>query len=175
VRSSANVEDGTKASFAGLFETLLNINKERLLVSIQKCWASLYNLGAVMYALHQNIPLYSLKMGLLVMEMIDPIKAGVMFTKDITNRDGETCVIEAVFGLGDKVVDGLADPDVIKVSKSDKQIISQSKQILTRTETVKLVTLGIKIEEKYHQPQDIEWAIDKQGKIFILQTRPITV
>jgi len=72
-------------------------------------------------------------------------------------------------------VDGLADPDVVKVSKSNKQIISQSKQILTAPETVKLATLGLKIEEKYHQPQDIEWAIDKKGEIFILQTRPITV
>jgi pyruvate,water dikinase len=114
-------------------------------------------------------------MGLLVMEMVDPAKAGVMFTKDIANKDEETCVIEAVVGLGDKVVDGLADPDVVKVSKSNKQIISQSKQILTAPETVKLATLGLKIEEKYHQPQDIDWAIDNKGEIFILQTRPITV
>lgn len=174
VRSSANVEDGTKASFAGLFETVLKVDKTQLLISIKKCWASLYNLGAFTYAKHHNIPIYSMKMGLLIMEMLDPAKAGVLFTKDLSAKDDLTCVIEAVEGLGDKVVDGLGEPDVIKVNKNNQSIVSQTKNIMSQEEIKTLVTLGISIENKYNTPQDIEWAISKKGEVFILQTRPIT-
>ncbi len=174
VRSSANVEDGTKASFAGLFETVLKVDKTQLLISIKKCWASLYNLGAFTYAKHHNIPIYSMKMGLLIMEMLDPAKAGVLFTKDLSAKDDLTCVIEAVEGLGDKVVDGLGEPDVIKVNKNNQSIVSQTKNIMSQEEIKSLVTLGISIENKYNTPQDIEWAISKKGEVFILQTRPIT-
>ena len=174
VRSSANVEDGTKASFAGLFETVLNVKESDLIASIKKCWASLYNLGAITYARYQNIPIYSMKMGLLVMEMLDPTKAGVLFTKDVANKNEAVCVIEAVEGLGDKVVDGLGDPDKIIVNKVTNSIISQTKKIMALEEILNLVTIAKKIEEKYGQPQDIEWAIDKKGELLILQTRPIT-
>lgn len=174
VRSSANVEDGTKASFAGLFETILNVKKSDLITSIKKCWASLYNLGAITYAKHHNIPIYSMKMGLLVMEMLDPAKAGVLFTKDIANNNESVCVIEAVEGLGDKVVDGLGDPDKIIVNKTTNSISSQTKNILSLEEITNLVTIAKKVEEIYKQPQDIEWAIDKKGEVYILQTRPIT-
>ena len=174
VRSSANVEDGTKASFAGLFETVLKVDKTQLLISIKICWAALYNLGAFTYAKHHNIPIYSMKMGLLIMEMLDPAKAGVLFTKDLSAKDDLTCVIEAVEGLGDKVVDGLGEPDVIKVNKNNQSIVSQTKNIMSQEEIKTLVTLGISIENKYNTPQDIEWAISKKGEVFILQTRPIT-
>jgi hypothetical protein len=174
VRSSANVEDGTKASFAGLFETVLRVDKEKLLPSIKKCWASLYNLGAITYAKHHNIPLYSMKMGLLIMEMLDPIKAGVLFTKDVANKNESVYVIEAVEGLGDKVVDGLGDPDKIIVNKSNNSVVSQTKNTMSFSEIANLIAIAKKIEEKYNQPQDIEWAIDKKGEVFILQTRPIT-
>ena len=164
VRSSANVEDGTKASFAGLFETVLKVDKTQLLISIKKCWASLYNLGAFTYAKHHNIPIYSMKMGLLIMEMLDPAKAGVLFTKDLSAKDDLTCVIEAVEGLGDKVVDGLGEPDVIKVNKNNQSIVSQTKNIMSQEEIKTLVTLGISIENKYNTPQDIEWAISKKER-----------
>ena len=174
VRSSANVEDGTKASFAGLFETVLSVKKADLISSIKKCWASLYNLGALTYARYQNIPIYSMKMGLLVMEMLDPAKAGVLFTKDVANKNESVCIIEAVVGLGDKVVDGLGDPDKITVNKEDCSVVSQTKNIMLPLEITSLVTIAKNIEEKYQQPQDIEWVIDKKGEVFILQTRPIT-
>ena len=76
--------------------------------------------------------------------------------------------------MGDKVVDGLGEPDVIKVNKNNQSIVSQTKNIMSQEEIKTLVTLGISIENKYNTPQDIEWAISKKGEVFILQTRPIT-
>ncbi len=175
VRSSANIEDGIKASFAGQFETYLNVDRENLVENIKKCWGSLFNNSAVTYALYNNIPLYAMKMGVLVMEMLSPVKAGVLFTKDLIKDDLKFVVIEGVEGLGDKVVDGLSQPDRVVVEKSSGKVASErQKPILTPNDIRMLLDEAMRIERDYKSPQDIEWAIVEGDKLFVLQTRPIT-
>jgi phosphoenolpyruvate synthase/pyruvate phosphate dikinase len=177
VRSSANCEDAPTVSFAGQFETYLNVTKNSLFQSIKKCWASIYTNGVIAYSIANHIPLYTIKMAIILQEMIDAEKAGVIFTKDVIKNDNSKTVIEATSGLGEKVVSGTVHPDRIIVDKGSQEIVSQKisskKVILTRREVKTLTNLSLQIEQIYLKPQDIEWAI-KNEAVFILQTRPIT-
>lgn len=177
VRSSASCEDSAATSFAGQFESYLNIAPDKLLHFIKVCWASIYTERVIAYSSVNKIPLYSVKMAVLVQEMIEPDKAGVIFTKNVISDDDSCLVIEASKGLGEKVVSGTVIPDRFVMAKKSLGIISQKlkgkKSILTKREIKKLARIGKRIEKLYKKPQDIEWAI-KNRKIFILQARPIT-
>ncbi|MBU0975195.1 MAG: PEP/pyruvate-binding domain-containing protein [Patescibacteria group bacterium] len=174
VRSSANCEDSEKTSFAGQFATFLKVDKKSLLTKIKEVWASVFTKNAVIYSYANNIPIYSIQMSVLVMKMVDAQKAGVMFTKNMNTNNKNEIVIEATTGLGDKVVDGTVEPDRVLVKRAGLQINRRNRlNILTDSEIRKLTKLGIAIEKISKTPQDIEWAIE-EGKIWVLQTRPIT-
>lgn len=177
VRSSATCEDSELASFAGQFESYLNTSKAQLFKYIKLCWSSIYQKGAVAYCLHNKIPPYSVKMAVLIQKMIKAEKGGVIFTKDVVHSDATKIIIETGRGLGEKVVSGAVNPDRLVIAKEDLRIIKEEiageKPVLKKIEVLKLAKIGRAIEEKYGQPQDIEWAIVK-GKVYILQSRPIT-
>lgn len=198
VRSSATAEDLPTASFAGQQATFLNIRGEdELIESIKKCWASLYEPRAIFYRAKHGFVKASI--AVIVQKMIDSEKSGVMFTVDPTT--GENVVlIEAVWGLGESIVGGEVSPDSYKVNRDleivDVQVSNKTKmrirdysydatievavpqikinqQVLTKEEILELVNYGIRLEQHFNLPQDIEFAI-WQGKITILQTRAIT-
>lgn len=177
VRSSATAEDLAGASFAGQFESYLNIPRVRLFDYIKTCWASLFEDRVLPYTLYHKIPMHGIKMAVLVQEMIKAEKGGVIFTKDVLRDNERLMVIEAVKGLGEKVVSGISEPDRYLVEKQDLKIINQKlkgkKTVLSQEEIFSLASLGLQIENFYHSFQDIEWLI-KNGKIFLLQARPIT-
>jgi len=177
VRSSATCEDLNSASFVGQFESYLNIAFDDLLDFIKTCWASLYEERVLSYTLYHQIPMYKIKMAVLVQKMLKPEKGGVMFTKDILRDNKRVIIIEAVNGLGEKVVGGTEEPDRYLIEKKDLKTIGQSlkgeKPVLSAEEIFELAKIGLLIENFYQSPQDIEWAIEK-GKIYLLQSRPIT-
>jgi pyruvate,water dikinase len=177
VRSSATAEDLAGASFAGQFESYLNIPRARLFDYIKTCWASLCEDRVLPYTLYHKIPMHRIKMAVLVQEMIKAEKGGVIFTKDILRDNERVMVIEAVNGLGEKVVSGTSEPDRYLVEKHDLKTISQKlkgkKAVLSQEEIFSLTSLGLLVENFYHSSQDIEWLI-KNGKVFLLQARPIT-
>jgi len=176
VRSSATCEDSLKASFAGQFESFLFINRsEPLIESIKKCWASLYKTNAIIYANNNGIDIRKVKMAVIVQRMVDADLAGVMFTKNIKDKSN-TILIEAAKGIGESVVSGEVTPVSYTVVKNTGRIIKKEgvdDTFLTNRNISTLTGIGIKIEENFGTPQDIEWAVEN-NKMFILQTRPIT-
>lgn len=199
VRSSAVAEDSTKASWAGQLETYLNVGRDELVESIQKCWRSIKSERALSYAADKNLSERDLAVAVVVQKMVESEVSGVMFTVNPVTEDPDELMIEATFGLGELLVQGEITPDNFLVRKYDLKVLSADIQVKERKlifqdgqnaevelseseggkrtlgdEQVKeLAQLGIKIEQHYGSPQDIEWALGK-GKIYILQSRPIT-
>ncbi|MDD1716711.1 MAG: phosphoenolpyruvate synthase [Methanoregulaceae archaeon] len=200
VRSSATAEDLPDASFAGQQETYLNIKGETaLLEAVQKCWASLYGARALYYRAKQGFDDRSVNIAVVVQQLVNSEKAGVMFTSHPVTGEPLT-IIEGSWGLGEAVVSGSVSPDkyvfdqrsgkVIDRLIADKMIeiipdrdhgtkvvpVTADRQVmpvLSDDEVTQLATFGKIAEGHYGNPQDIEWSI--VGSIYyILQSRPIT-
>jgi len=200
VRSSATAEDLPTASFAGQQVTFLNVKGETEVVEkVKECWASLFEARAIFYREEHNFDHFRVGIAVPVQKMVQSDTSGVMFTCDpVTSQKGRI-VIEAIYGLGEMIVQGTVTPDFYEVDKDSlkilKKIISkqpiqlikvgssnkkssvpaskQAKQKITDKQIIELAKLGIKLHNHYYYPQDIEWSIEK-NKIFILQTRPVT-
>lgn len=168
VRSSATAEDLPTASFAGQFRTFLNVRGEELVDVVKKCWASLYEPRAIFYRSKQGFTDASI--AVIVQEMVESEKAGVMFTVNPTTGEDEI-LIEAVQGLGEKLVSGQVNPD--KYVVKDGEIREKTGKILIDKEIKKLAEYGKRLEQHYGIPQDIEFAIEKDS-IYIVQTRAVT-
>src|SRR3989338_733601 len=168
VRSSATAEDAKNASFAGQFETFLNIDSESaLLNSINKCWKSSKSQRVVSYARKKGIK--NIKMAVIVQKMVNPDFAGVIFTIDpIHNKD---ILIESVKGLGEKLVSGKVTPSSYIIDRKHCKINNSSGNLkMNKLLIEKLAIISLRIEKSYNFPQDIEFAT-KGDKIFILQSR----
>ena len=196
VRSSATAEDLPDASFAGQQETYLNVKGwSDVVKKVQECWASLFEARAIFY---RETNKYShLKVGIAVpvQLMVQSDYSGIMFTVNPLTNSKEEVSIEAAFGLGQPVVSGEVTPDQYIVNKKSGKITSrylakqtwqltlagntpiskkyQQVQKLTNKQIVELAHVGMKIEEHYKRPQDIEYGIE-DGKIYIVQSRPVT-
>ncbi|MEM2772422.1 MAG: phosphoenolpyruvate synthase [Candidatus Pacearchaeota archaeon] len=201
VRSSATAEDLLTASFAGQQETYLNVKgNTALLESIKKCWASLFTARATYYRYKKGFSHEKTLIAVIVQKMVNAEKSGVMFTIEPVNNDKDKIVIEAVYGLGEGIVSGSIEPDYYLIDKKTLKLINkkigikkieftrdsagknikkelkkekQLSQVLDDWEIKKLAEYGIKLEEHYKWPQDIEWAIEG-GQIYIVQTRAVT-
>ncbi len=200
VRSSAIAEDSSQASWAGQLETYLNVSRDDLINKIRDCWKSIKSERALSYAGGQSLSEDDLFVAVVVQKMVESKASGVMFTVNPITKDTNEIMIEAGFGLGELLVQGLITPDNFIVDKhtleiKNKDVQSQdimlvfqdgeNKKILVPEDkkneqsisdeiVKKLAEIGRKIEGHYAKPQDIEWAIDSQSKIWIVQSRPIT-
>ena len=177
VRSSAVAEDSSSASGAGQLETYLNVSRENLIENIKKCWDSIKSERATSYAEEKDLSEDQLRVAVVVQKMVDAKAAGVVFTANpVTNNTNEV-MVESVLGLGEKLVQGSVTPDNFIVNKENEGIKSkdlQGEQTIPDEIIKELVNLGKRIEKHWGIPQDIEWAIDSENKIWILQSRPIT-
>ncbi len=193
VRSSATAEDLPGATFAGQQETILNVLQEpELLRAIRTCWASLWSERAILYRAHQSIDQLSVKLAVVVQEMIDADTAGVLFTADPVTGSRDELIIDANPGLGEAIVGGLVTPDHFVVNKRSHRLTSQQtgrREVIVRaasdggTEQIassgdktntpslpvqavlELARVGIEIERHYQSPQDIEWAWVDNGSV----------
>lgn len=175
VRSSACAEDSETASYAGQQETYLNVSgSDEVRRRIVDCWASFFSERALFYRSRKG-SLHDLSMAVVVQKMLDPAKAGVLFTVDPVQRRRDRMVIEAVFGLGEQVVSGEVTPDhyVVDHSGTIKREHIVKQRVLEPEEIRQLVALGTHLAKHFGTPQDIEWGIE-DGKIYLLQSRPIT-
>lgn len=199
IRSSATAEDLPDASFAGQQESYLNVQSiDDVLSKILKCYASLWGNRAVSYRLHQGYDQTCVSIAVIVQEMVESEKSGVLFTINPLSQNTDEMQINASYGLGESVVSGRVTPDSYIVQKDGKllestigskktKIVYGSKdtieiavdedkrkaRVLNDTEISELVNCGLKIEKHYHMPMDIEWAV-KDNKVYILQARAIT-
>jgi phosphohistidine swiveling domain-containing protein len=202
VRSSATAEDTADASFAGQQETFLWVTGEDAVVDrIVDCWASLFTPQAIGYRARLGISSQDVDMAVVVQTMADAEAAGVMMTLDPTNGDTGTIYIESAFGLGESVVRGDVDPDRYTVRSTNLELLDSSvgtksfayrhhggavervplaadesnTPTLTASETVALAQLGREIADAFGRPMDIEWAVDHDRAIWLVQARPETV
>ena len=167
VRSSASNEDQSGASNAGQYETCLFVDREHLLESVQKCLASLNSQRVQDYA--QHFDLGKGKMNVVVQEMIDSDKAGVLFTA--SPNKGSDILIEAVEGQGENLVSGQVSAHQYEISR--KYYRSCSDELLNESELKLLYETAKKIRTDFGEDKDIEWAL-KDGTLYLLQMRPIT-
>jgi pyruvate,water dikinase len=200
VRSSATAEDRPGTSFAGQQATLLNIKGEaNLQVAIRECWASLFTPRSIYYRVQNKIKHESVGISVIVQKMIQSEVSGIMFSIDPVTNLKDRIVIDAVWGLGEMIVQGSYIPDHYVVQKDTFAILSKEantqKKLLTKRngkteeidvpkklwdkikitddDIITLAKLGQRLQEHYYFPQDIEWAKEK-GKLYIVQTRPVT-
>ena len=204
VRSSATAEDLPDASFAGQQETYLNVSGSKEVVEkIKHCYASLFTDRAIFYRTQKGFNHMAVALSAVVQLMVYSKASGVIFTLDVATGDRSVVLIEAGYGLGEYIVQGVITPDEYYVRKSDLEIVKknvskktvqlvrlptggterrpvppdlQDKQVLTDEQIKELAKYAIMIEQHYGKPMDIEWALDERtNKLFILQARPETV
>ena len=198
VRSSGTAEDATNASWAGQFETFLNVGRRDLISQIKACWNSANSDRVKAYLKEQKLDPAAMRMAVVVQAMVNSDIAGVMFTVNPVTRNRDELMIEAIYGLGDLLVGGEATPESLVVNAASKKITSRNfhgqtkmlvyqngnktvsipkskigQPILSDAQARDLTELGQKIEHHYGQPMDIEWAI-AANQFYILQARPIT-
>ena len=197
VRSSALGEDSAEATFAGQQDTYLWVRGfDAICEAVQRCWASLYNPEAVAY--RERFGVENPAMGVTVQLMVDAAVSGVMFTCNPVSGDRSMVAVNASWGLGLAVVGGEVTPDDYLVSKITGEVVRQTisdkaiEYVPGRdgprrvdvagerrgqpclTDLGPLLALARRIEGHFGTPQDIEWAIDRDGRIFVLQSRPVT-
>lgn len=177
VRSSALGEDGTDASFAGQYDTVLNVRgSEELRAAIQRCVASVSNERARSY-LQDQTGSDTATMNIVVQAMVNARTAGVVFTADPVSARRDLLVIDAVAGLGEALVSGEATPDHYGVHRSGSIVRRQltAATPLLSDEEILLIAKGARAAAAHEgQPLDLEWAIDQDGTLYWLQARPIT-
>lgn len=200
IRSSATAEDLPEASFAGQQATFLNVQGDaNVIEAVRKAWASLFTARAIFYRAEKGFDHLKVGIALPIQRMIEAERSGVMFTIDPVTNNKNQIVIEAIYGLGELIVQGAVTPDHYLVDKKKMKILNKhigtqgkmmvlkdgkdiitkltkkkgEKQKISDKQIVELAQYGNKLEKYYFFPQDIEWAIE-EDKIFILQTRPVT-
>lgn len=176
VRSSALGEDGEHASFAGQYETVLDVQGiEHLRSAIAQCVASLHSDRADAYQHEKHIAPAS--MCVVVQKMVDAAVAGVLFTVDPVSNRYDRLVVDAVAGLGEALVSGEATPDHYEFDESGAlcyQELVSDKPLLSEQQQQLLVSQARTAAQLAGQPLDMEWAIDRQGQLFWVQARPVT-
>ncbi len=196
VRSSGTQEDLNGASFAGQYESFLNISSgEQVVEAVKKCFASLFDSKAIFYRIDKGYNNADAKMAVCVELMVQSEVSGVAFTSDPVGLDSSKICIEAGFGLGAPIVAGELTPDMYKVDKSSLKVVSKDiskqtwqltlsgklpvskafvhEQKLNDDKIVELSKIALAIEKELEVPCDIEWAYEKK-KLYITQVRPIT-
>jgi len=199
VRSSATAEDLPDASFAGQQETYLNVQGiEQVLTQVRNCYASLWGNRAVCYRNNQGFDQCSVALAVVVQQMVESEKAGVLFTINPVNQKRDEIQINSSYGLGESVVSGRVTADSYLCDKSGKILSCQAgckktqivydlkdtKEIPVSKEKQEMLSLnekevhmlcreGVRVEQHYGCPMDIEWAICG-GQVYILQARAIT-
>lgn len=201
VRSSATAEDLPDASFAGQQESYLDIKGEsNVIQAVRHAWASLWGARAIFYRATKGYDHFKVLLAVPIQLMIQSDVSGVAFSVNPVSKNKNQIVVEAVWGLGDYMVQGVVNPDHYIVNKTDLTIHSRqfmpqtvmeirqfpsgvkkvkvpTKLIFTRKLTddqvIEVARLSAKVHQHYFFPQDSEWAMEN-GKIYLVQTRPIT-
>lgn len=174
VRSSALHEDGPACSFAGQYETVLGVKPEGLRAAIEQVRASARGLRALAYAALAGTDDASGAIAVIVQQQVDARYAGVAFTADPDSGERGVTRIEAVAGLGDRLVSGEADPEAWTVRGGRAELTRAARSpLLGEVEARQIAATCEAIERSFGEPMDVEWAL-AGGSLHLLQARPIT-
>ncbi len=201
VRSSATSED-SESSFAGQHSSVLGVGRAGFLNSYRMVLASTFNPRAVYYRRSKGYPDDHVVMSVLCLAMIDAVASGVMYTRDPNDPARNVMLINAVWGLGLNAVDGSVPTDFYEADRARRMLVSaravlkekrlivgprgelaeeavppdlQAMPCLAETDVKTLLEYGAILEEHFGQPQDVEWAMDGDGRIVIVQSRPLNL
>jgi len=199
LRSSAIGED-SELSFAGQYLSMLNVSRDKILMTYRYVLASLYTSRAISYRLLKGIVDEDMGMSVACLEMIDSVASGVMYTRHPYNPHDDRVLLNAVWGLGPYAVDGVVTPDSqsfprstlepqeVRIAEKTVQLVcgpggalvekqvpeeQRAKPCLTREQAQTLARYALALEEHYGTAQDIEWALTPRGRLLILQSRPL--
>jgi pyruvate,water dikinase len=172
VRSSAWAEDG-ESSFAGQYDTLLDVSLNELKPAYREVLASKYSPRAVTYRMLKGLSDEETPMAVLVLPMVEARAAGVAYTEDSAC---EACIsVHAGPGPGDDLVAGRVNPDVYYLKKADPpEIIGlpDRDESLGRDRALDVAAVSLALERVFGVAQDVEWIQDREGRIWVLQSRP---
>ncbi|MEO5917980.1 MAG: PEP/pyruvate-binding domain-containing protein [Candidatus Limnocylindrales bacterium] len=168
IRSSGIAEDGVERSFAGMYESVLNVAADGIFDAIERVVASAQASRAAGYGMGAG------GMAVIVQPMVSAVAAGVALTADPITGDRTSTVVTAVRGLGDRLVSGAAFGDEWTVRDDVATARSQRERAVDPGQVLKVATEARRIADARGLPQDIEWAIDDSGTLWILQARPMT-
>jgi phosphohistidine swiveling domain-containing protein len=201
VRSSGLAEDSTTGSFAGQFDTFLYVSRAEVLDHIKRCWASAFTARNLVYTHRLGLKGTSHAVAVIIQIMVDSEAAGIMFMANPAGSMEEIVVVSG-YGLGEGVVSDLVETDTCIYDRThrswrcdigDKRTavrfdsaqehgtsmhdVTRAKRhvpVLTEDQREALIKSGETISGLYSCFQDIEWAFDAGGKLYITQCRPIT-
>ncbi|MFH0787188.1 MAG: PEP/pyruvate-binding domain-containing protein [Pseudomonadota bacterium] len=201
IRSSAVGED-SEVTFAGQYATALNVHQDNILQTYKEIVASKFTPRAIFYWKDKGFNEEDIAMSVGCLIMIPSRTSGIIYSQDPNNPSPQTVIISAVWGLGQYAVSGQVSPNVYVLSREDGRILEkripkqevmlvchelagevevavpeeyQGKACLDDEVLKQLFNYALKLENHYQKPQDIEWAIDGAGNLFILQTRPLKI
>lgn len=201
MRSSALGEDAADTSFAGQYRSELNVSPDYLIDAYKDIVASKYSLQAVAYRHNRGILDEDISMCVGCMVMVNAIAGGVTYSRNPLNIRDDSVIINSVWGLPKSVVDGSVAPDTFIISRKEPlRVIERDLKVkdykfvcypdegvcrldltgegsdlpsLQDDQAIELARIALQLEEYYGTPQDVEWAVDPDGKIYILQCRPL--
>jgi pyruvate,water dikinase len=200
VRSSALQEGGLEISFAGQYRSMLNIRRDSVVDAFRQVVASKYSPQAMAYRIARGFSDTEVAMCCCVQTMVQAVAAGVLYTS-VPHSSGARAMVQAVRGLGLSAVDGSVEPDTIALDRSSHKVMetklglqtaelrmadmegtervaigneAAGRPAITPDQALLVAELGWKLEKELKMPLDVEWAMDPQGRIFILQVRPIS-
>ncbi|GAB4334010.1 MAG: PEP/pyruvate-binding domain-containing protein [Desulfobulbaceae bacterium] len=202
LRSSALGEDSSY-SFAGQYTSIINVSEKGIEEAYKQVVASLYNESAMVYRHWRKFSERETAMPVLCQRMVDSEVSGVLYTYDPQDPAKETMLIDAAWGLGGRVVSGEAPTDQFTVSRHDPRELAgmsivrkdrrlrpqpgggtflesvpmerQTSPCLTREQIAAVAEAGARVERHFRQPQDIEFAFDRRGRLVLLQARPLII
>lgn len=198
VRSSSPEEDLDTASFAGAYETVLDVARERLEAAVRRCFASALDARIALYKRQMGLPLDKTSIAVIVQRQLASEVAGVAFSINPLNNDHDEALLNANWGQGESVVSGQVSPDSFVVDKTSARVLSRtlgSKEIsfylqadggvvarqdprrdsfcLDDRQVVEVIDVVKRLEAAYGLPVDVEWAFEGR-QLHLLQVRPIT-
>lgn len=199
VRSSSTAEDLPGMSFAGQYDSYLNVSESSLLTKVVECWQSLWNEHALAYREKHGIEL-GFTHSVVVQQMVNAKAAGVLFTANPLNGRRDQVLINAAYGLGEAIVSGRVNPDQLTMDKKSESVLKEEiadkelqcqydeqgteyvpvndemrkQPVLTSEHLKSLLRWAQQIEELYGKPQDVEFAIGSKDQVYIVQSREIT-
>ncbi|MDH3674340.1 MAG: PEP-utilizing enzyme, partial [Anaerolineae bacterium] len=189
VRSSVIDEDQRDHTFAGVHLTELGVPRAALVIAITRCWASALSGPAIQYRVAHGMQIQSIGIAVLIQPLLVPTSAGVGFTINPVSGARDELIIEATYGLGDRLVSGHIQPHLYRVHKqppnyplieqqtgdvpaSTVKAVPARSSPLTSTAAAELAQLLDQIQALMGEPQDVEWA-RLENAFFILQSRPV--
>ena len=203
VRSSAAAEDAAGDSFAGVHESRLFVRgEEPFWTAVRAVWASAFQDRALAYRLERGLPLSGLGLAVVVQEMVEARSSAVLFTADPLDGDTGRMVLSALWGAGEGLVSAGLDADTFRIEKDGLEISAEladkrerfvldrgrggglvrepvpeelrGRPCLADGEVAEAARLGLALERRFRRPQDLELCWDGEGRLHVVQARPVT-